>query len=106
MIDLAPIKARLEAATKGEWEASGPYVFKGKNCFIICDTDVFPQKINEDNAALIAHAPVDLKALVEEVERLRELLDCARDEYESTQGRHLDGAPHWTVGARAALQEE
>ncbi len=37
-------------------------------------------------------------------ERLRELLECALDEYESHNGTNND-ARHWSVSARAALGE-
>ena len=81
MLDLRPIKARLEAATPGPWKAIPWYGFPQEvspvaevsmiGVFSDCPVSGSPAK----DADLIANAPADLTALVAEVERLRGLLD-------------------------------
>jgi radical SAM superfamily enzyme YgiQ (UPF0313 family) len=82
MLDLGPIKARLAAATPGPWEAmpsknkGGVDKFVGPpGCdFPVCEMFVIWEKWGDD-MYLIANAPTDLAALVEEVERLREQVE-------------------------------
>lgn len=74
---LAEIGGRLEAATPGPWEGvtdrdefltMSPLGY-GRGV-IIKFTDRFGCEMAQ-NAALIAHAPTDIRALLDEVERLR-----------------------------------
>jgi len=85
--DLTVIKARLAAATPGPWsslaakpgwDADVGIIAPGCECVLaecFCEFkakgDRHPEWA-EANAVLIAHAPTDLAALIEEVERLRE----------------------------------
>lgn len=79
--DLAAIRARVEAATPGPWEVLGPYpnVHVGR-CyedddgeeleFLICQMETKAPKsgcLDHADAALIAHAPTDLRALLAHV---------------------------------------
>ena len=76
MIDLEVIKARLAAATPGPWFAHADDLIGG---WCVRTVDTPPSEgpgevasfIHEEDARLIAHARVDLEALVEEVEQLR-----------------------------------
>lgn len=53
MIDIAELR-RLEAeATPGKWSYKSKYVFAGKNCIALTDTDNAPDRRMEANAALI-----------------------------------------------------
>ena len=76
MLDLDPIKARLAAATPGRWIWSRVEVWG--RVAKIHDIHILPNlaslsstQQDEADADLIAHAPADLAALVDEVERLR-----------------------------------
>ena len=76
---LSAIRARLDAATPGPWEAGtaaccpdmgwvdGP---KSAVCPQFTATKV-THSLDANDAELIAHAPTDLGALLDEVERLR-----------------------------------
>ncbi len=87
---LAEIAARVEAATPGPWfryRSLERHVETIQNpsgwLFVASD------KGTRDDAELIAHAPIDLRELVEEVRRLREALESARDHIRHrTQQRH------------------
>jgi hypothetical protein len=82
---LSAIRARLDAATPGPWEAvtpkryaavrsekAGCYVYtQGK---IPADTHADTVTRQQRDAHLIANAPTDLRALLDEVERLTTLL--------------------------------
>ena len=78
MIDLEPIKARLEAATPGKWVCGQGdiHIYRGRKSICNLWADVghiidFPNADN--NAAFIAAAHnTDIAALIAEVERLRQ----------------------------------
>ena len=84
MTDIAAIRARLEAATRAPWFAGkvmiddydlscitiGPFEADEHYEDTICEVHA-QEHNNESNAALIAHAPTDIAALLAEVERLR-----------------------------------
>jgi hypothetical protein len=72
--------------TPGPWEAKGAYVFAGKNCIGICDTDNATQKRMEANAKLIAAAPDLLAAL--------ELISSFGGKTLIGDGRYDEGAAH------------
>lgn len=83
MLNLEPIKARLARATPGPWEtmpgesgrgAQFKYIGQSDCDFPVCEMFVIREKWGED-LCLIANAPTDLAALVEEVERLREQVE-------------------------------
>jgi hypothetical protein len=83
---LSAIRARLDAATPGPWEAGtasccpdmgwvdGP---KGAVCPQFTATKV-THSLDANDAELIANAPTDLRALLDEVERLKNDLAMAR----------------------------
>lgn len=88
MLDLEPIKARLEAATAGPWccESDWPMVYslapgqQGK--FVASGLAGAQTKANRlpvapPNMVFIAAAPTDLAALVAEVLRLRHVILAA-----------------------------
>ena len=84
---LAGIEARLEAATPGPWEGitdrdefltMSPLGYG--DGVIIKFTERFGCEM-ASNAALITHAPTDIRALLDEVERLREVITFARAAY-------------------------
>ena len=91
MLNLKPIKARLEAATAGEWKQEHNYEIREKGRRRIIEAwgegplqvgnnmeDVIPQAIND--ATFITHAHnVDIPTLVAEVERLRQKLEIIKD---------------------------
>lgn len=81
----AEIEARLRAATPGPWEAIG---FDNKARHIVWVGDDGDEEVGDigvirsEDAALIAHAPADLRALLDalaeraaEIKRLRGLLE-------------------------------
>jgi hypothetical protein len=79
MLDLDPIRKRLEAATPGEWSAYTP-----KGCpdgwlsinAMWAAGPIDPAGLCPEDAQFIAHAPADIAALLGEVERLRIKLDA------------------------------
>lgn len=88
--DLNAIRARVEAATPGEWrvEWDGEYDQELFPCEIsaresrsstafekVCDVE----ELSEADADLIANAPTDLRALLAEVKRLRAEVQQERD---------------------------
>jgi hypothetical protein len=87
---LSAIRARLDAATPGPWEAGtasccpdmgwvdGP---KGAMCPQFTATKV-THSLDANDAEFIAHAPTDLRALLDEVERLTAERDRAVDDCE------------------------
>ena len=52
--------------TPGPWHASAKYVFAGKECVAICDTENFSKSKERANASLIAAAP-DMRAAGDEL---------------------------------------
>jgi hypothetical protein len=84
MLDLEPIKARLAAATPGPWhvepisypERALPEVYAGTSRVAQpCNSREVPAPESDFNAEFIGYAPVDIAALVEEIEQLRMALD-------------------------------
>jgi hypothetical protein len=71
MLDLEPIKARLNVETKLSWDVhlyvNGSTYVKTSDGDLVCN--VYGNR--KDTADLIARAPTDLAALVAEVEQLR-----------------------------------
>lgn len=91
-LNLLPIKARLEAASPGRWSVSpsetpgyyqvqsftpGFRLFSSREGYIAFMDADGPRGMNKWNAELVAHAPTDIRALIEEVERLRALVPNA-----------------------------
>jgi hypothetical protein len=83
MLDLEPIKARMEAATEGPWHklfstASGPSVgiYKDQNQR---HQQTLAYGLSDNNQDFVAHSRTDIPALVAEVEMLREALGEAVD---------------------------
>lgn len=76
MQNLEPIKARLAAATPGPWyftnDAGPTHVAEVSALYVRPEA---PLRSPMADAALIAHAPADLAALIAEVERLRDERD-------------------------------
>jgi hypothetical protein len=86
MIDLAPIKARLAAATPGPWREG---LNGGSSGITTEDEWRGMESMVHAGRALIAHAPTDMAGLVAEVERLRAALVLAAGA--------LGDAPHLVV---------
>ena len=85
MLDLEPIKARLAAASPGPWQwfgsqgevgTFGMLSTKGSAMLQIKQANQFPI---DAEMCLIEQAPIDLAALVAEVERLQALIANHRD---------------------------
>jgi len=113
-LDLAPIEARLKAATPGPWRwvaVSGGW----DGVAAEGGPDICRLSLNLGaNAILIAHAPTDIAALVAEVRRLQAALQTARvdgaramreraakilDECEAEQDRRDEDGIREMVGA-------
>lgn len=96
--DHAAIRARLEAATQGPWTATThEATMNDRSEYRFGATDrpqVFRAVVRYADAALIANAPADLRALLYENERL-----AAKVEYVEYLIRHDDAAMDlwWTV---------
>ena len=90
-LDLAPIKSRLEDATDGPWEWIDPTTLVGwegpddyrHNVYVLevehdngceCRKGCTLYEMSEADRTFVANAPIDIAALIGEVERLRELL--------------------------------
>jgi len=73
MIDLEPIKARMEKATKGPWAWHEKTFVE---CEIVCKKshEAITREPWTPDGAFIVNARADIPALVAEVERLRSLL--------------------------------
>lgn len=80
-LDLAPIKARLAAATPGPWNLSGDCMTITQTSHITRDVWTIPR--SHDDMRLIAHVPTDIAALIAEVERLRALIAANLAEVET-----------------------
>ncbi|SNR38899.1 hypothetical protein [Blastococcus mobilis] len=82
-VDLAPIHLRLYNASPGPWalDPDDPSTVEAvdRPNLALCALSSRPSLEEKANAALIAHAPADLAALVAEVERLREENDLLRE---------------------------
>ena len=79
-LDEQAIQQRLSEATPGPWVTAGGVILASKNS-VVCQTDELPvigrvieAKENFANAALIAHAPEDLRALLLKLAQMREAL--------------------------------
>lgn len=55
--------------TKGPWRASREYVFAGKNCIAICDTDNASLNRYENNARMMASSLEMYEAMQEFIDR-------------------------------------
>lgn len=85
MLDLAPIKTRLAAATPGEWREStyylGGVVIRSKygeeRSLLGTRCGTVPVVKEPGDATFIARSKADVEALVAEVERLRSRLSMA-----------------------------
>lgn len=75
-IDLEAIEARLAAATPYPWAVLSRCFVVTATGDIIVSTQTHPLQVrmNED-LALIAHAPADIAALIDEVRRLRAITE-------------------------------
>ena len=69
---------------------------KGWRGTVACNTAYYPTAIDPEDAAYIVHAANCFPDLLE-------ALQIALDEREQEHGRLPDGAPHWSVRARAAI---
>lgn len=96
MLDLQPIKDRLEAATPDHWRwdrtVTGLDANGDEEWLIISQDQHAPDAAlvgtacTKENASLMAHSRADLTALVAEVERLRGVINQF--------GKDTDGAQH------------
>ena len=108
-LDLAPIRARDKARTQGEWRYDGMHFEitvasrpseEGGYWLIIsecgaapdqerkCPCDQFGHQFDA-NYDFIAHASVDIPALIAEVEWLRGMLEQVADEHHGLDARPL-----------------
>ena len=87
--ELSAIRARLDAATPGPWEAVTPKRYAAvrserAGCYVYTQgkipADAHPDTVarQQRDAHLIANAPTDLRALLDEVERLENDFAMAR----------------------------
>lgn len=67
--DLAPIEGRLAAATPGPWECGLYQSVMAQYGAKICNANA------DCNADLIAHAPTDLRTVIDDLKRTREERD-------------------------------
>ena len=85
---LAEIRGRLEAATSGPWKWSP----KLPSEVFIPDTPNAARGhalgTTHSNAEFIAHAPTDIRALLDEVNRLREFILEFEDDYTAALNDH------------------
>ena len=91
---LPSIEARLEAATPGPWHIEHMQHSDGRSEIWVQPEDEHawsfdcntyqPSDIDRANADFIAHAPEDIRRLVEEVKRLRAEVSSLEDEREET----------------------
>lgn len=78
-LDLKPIEARLAAASEGPWQAeqeqlgarSKPVHIIWSKAHVVARCGSIGMPKAQEDTDLIAHAPTDLAALIQEVERLR-----------------------------------
>ena len=75
---LAEIQERLELATPQPWTAKSAWNEHHPRFWVVCDPhDLAIARLDEseheqEDAAFIAHAPADIRALLEEVQHLRD----------------------------------
>ena len=108
--DIAAIRARLANATPGPWESREHkkqwHVTSVETEEHVALISHWTNDVDEADADLIANAPTDLAALIEEVERLRGLLrEVSAATYhsdEGTSGYYLP--PHWQERIAAELE--
>lgn len=74
------------------WEASGKYVFRGKDCIGIFDTDTGTDAFMEERARVAAAAPDLLAACAEAASRLRYSGDLFHD-----QGNEMRAKADWAA---------
>lgn len=124
-LDLKAIKARLAAASSGEWDDFAPPGHPAIRCVravaknkqgqrttdFIADCQTTKAEVNLNNATFIANAPTDIAALVKEVESLRDMLEGADIELAMTLERLWQRSsgeqrktismnwPNWYLGA-------
>jgi len=120
-VELAAIRARIEAASPGPWEwwtsnsfrrLSGPDGKDGGVLHAVVLRDGVPDvEVSEEDAALLAHARTDLPRLLGEVERLRKLaVQAVVDELNHTAENYATAftmvpvEEPLTLGQRAVLE--
>jgi hypothetical protein len=77
-LDLQPIEDRLANCSQGVWfedkNGYGVYCGRGKDCQPLASAFVHTTRVRSEqlgNRTLIANAPQDMRAMVEEIKRLR-----------------------------------
>ena len=116
-LDLEPIKERLAAATPGPWEMSydaddkwtsitgQPYDDGGQ--WLVCPEVATCEGEPDADSTFIAHAPEDMRALIEEVETLRGQVEAVRAavaNHPAPCEKHPDGDTV-TCGWKSAYQD-
>ena len=71
MIEMAAIRARLEAATPGPWVGTANQVHGPGRAWLFEAPCSWGEVDEQANCAFVAHARDDVLALLDEVERLR-----------------------------------
>lgn len=75
----------MSKATNAPWQSDGAYVFAGKDCIAICDTDNASPETYAANAALMAAAPDGLRLA-------KRIVACAQQE-EMSNGTEVTFEP-------------
>ena len=80
MNEIQEIEARLEAATQGPWDVEtipetgeSRVIVRSNTGDPMLDVSVAPHGVRAEDAEFIAHAPEDIRALIDEVKAVREL---------------------------------
>lgn len=115
MLDLDPIKARLNAATPGPWKQRDGWK---QTIMTTNKTFRYPPDYPSDypsehlipyqdsDGDFIAHAPTDIAALIEEVERVRAENATLKEQLEQVPPSHFFGVGQeweWGSGRRAVI---
>ena len=113
-MDLQAIEARLEAATQGPWDVEtipetgeSRVVVRSNTGDSMLDVSVATHGVRAEDAEFIAHAPEDIRALIEEVETLRgqvEAVRAATANHPDPCEKHPDGDTV-TCGWKSAYQD-
>jgi phage host-nuclease inhibitor protein Gam len=72
--ELKEIQARLEAATPGPWALVDRLgvIYECQSEISVIEVDA---NVNEGDAEFIAHAPEDIRRLLDEIDQLRNIVD-------------------------------
>ena len=96
MNEIQEIEARLEAATQGPWDVEtipetgeSRVIVRSNTGDPMLDVSVAPHGVRAEDAEFIAHAPEDIRALIDEVTDLRMKLEAAQFQIEEVKALHF-----------------